>query len=157
MPGVMNFLAYVLIWFGGYEVVLEVYQCGESGCPYDHTILSHGFLGIRIFTAENEERQCEHKKKSTFVRTVQVRYWGGLIPFLPNQNQMLLKLVALKNYTFYNNTSIPINPNLDTFTHIISESFPGLDWNQYGRVSWEKSPFPRGYKVEYRLVKDADK
>lgn len=155
MPGVMNFLAYVLIWFGGYEVVLEVYQCGESGCPYDHTILSHGFLGIKIFTVEDEERQCEHKTKYSFYRSIQIRYWGGLIPFLPNRRYMPLRLLT-RDYMYYNHSK-PINPNLDTFTWILSDNIPFPRWDRDGDVVWEKSPFPRGYKVEYRLVKDADK
>ncbi len=133
VPGLMNFASYLLLWFGGYTVVEEVYQCKVTLCPYSQIKLYHGFLGIHLFTVEDDGVPCEHEEKPDIMRTLQVRYWGGLIPFLPCKIQLIHKIVDSSRIVEH------------------SRLLPSVPFPMYmdGRVWWGDSPFPRAYQVDF--------
>jgi hypothetical protein len=93
IPCLQNLFAYIILWFGCYEVIILVYQCENDHCAYTRTDIYHGVLGIKIFQGNIEMAAPENPPlKCKLVRTVEIRYWGGLVAAFPHKNNLRHKL-----------------------------------------------------------------
>jgi hypothetical protein len=93
LPCLQNLFAYVILWFGCYEMIILVYQCENDHCAYTHIETYHGVLGFKVFQDSIEMAiSTEPPLECKLIRSVEIRYWGGLVAALPYKNNLLHKL-----------------------------------------------------------------
>ena len=93
IPGMINFLAYFLLFMACFETNVIVYQCENMSCPHVSEKIYYGIIGLCIYKTEESVYPCICKDTERQLwKAVEMRFWGGFIGALPLRSEYIHKL-----------------------------------------------------------------
>jgi hypothetical protein len=102
VPKISRLFAYLLLFFGCFEMDIIRYHCPDGGCSYERCQAYIGILGVCFYSWDDFGRNttCRCPDFETKVQKIlEMRFWGGLIGFLPcSGGNVMYKLSAACPY-----------------------------------------------------------
>jgi len=93
IPGIMNFLAYCILFIACFEINGISYQCESMDCLHRDSEIYFGIMGICVYKTEAFFGHCIYKDSERKLwKAVETRLWGGFISALPDRVEIIHKL-----------------------------------------------------------------